>query len=68
MMYVSELCFYVILIGFCLSRFSYSRILVRHHWLVVGIVVLGAVILTTIGILFTDLPDFSDPRKVRLKP
>ncbi|CAF0755731.1 unnamed protein product [Adineta steineri] len=41
---------------------TYSRLLVRHHWLVLGFVIFISVILTIIGIAFTQLPDFSDPR------
>jgi hypothetical protein len=44
--------------------FSYSRLLVRHHWFVLNFVVLISIILTIVGLAFTQLPDFSDPRKV----
>ncbi|CAF0819815.1 unnamed protein product [Rotaria sp. Silwood1] len=40
----------------------YSRLLVRHHWLVLGFVVFISIILTIAGFAFTQLPDFSDPR------
>ena len=43
---------------------SYSRFLVRHHWFVLSLVVVIAIVLTIIGVLCTQLPDFSDPRKV----
>jgi hypothetical protein len=44
--------------------FSYSRLLVRHHWFVLSFVVLISIILTIVGLAFTQLPDFSDPRLV----
>ncbi|CAF1239448.1 unnamed protein product [Rotaria magnacalcarata] len=40
----------------------YPRLLVRHHWFVLGFVVFICVTLTAVGIVFTQLPDFSDPR------
>ena len=46
------------------SYSSYSRLLVRHHWLVLGSAVLISIILTIVGLAFTQLPDFSDPRLV----
>jgi len=48
-----------------LEFFSYSRLLVRHHWFVLNFVVLISIILTIVGLAFTQLPDFSDPRIVR---
>ena len=48
------------------SLFSYSRLLVRHHWFVLNLVVIISILLTIIGLAFTQLPDFSDPRIVRL--
>ena len=47
------------------SLASYSRFLVRHHWFVLSSVVLIAIVLTVIGLVCKDLPDFSDPRKVK---
>ncbi|UJR21298.1 hypothetical protein I4U23_024389 [Adineta vaga] len=46
----------------CFSNTTYSRILVRHHWLVLSFVIFICIILTVIGVIFTQLPDFSDPR------
>ncbi|CAF1269662.1 unnamed protein product, partial [Rotaria sordida] len=40
----------------------YSRLLVRHHWFVLAFVVFICITLTIIGLFFTQLPDFSDPR------
>ncbi|CAF0998227.1 unnamed protein product [Rotaria sordida] len=40
----------------------YSRLLVRHHWFVLAFVVFICITLTIIGLVFTQLPDFSDPR------
>ena len=39
----------------------------RHHWFVVSFVVISAIILTVVGVFLADLPDFSDPRKVKEK-
>ena len=50
-------------LGIC-PHFSYSHLLVRHHWLVLGSVVFICVTLTIVGVAFTQLPDFSDPRIV----
>jgi hypothetical protein len=47
------------------SYFSYSRLLVRHHWLVLGFVVFISITLTIVAFAFTQLPDFSDPRSVK---
>jgi len=49
---------------FFMNLFSYSRLLVRHHWFVLNFVVLFSIVLTIVGLGFTQLPDFSDPRKV----
>ncbi|CAF1105077.1 unnamed protein product [Adineta steineri] len=40
----------------------YSRLLVRHHWLVLSLIVFCCVSLTAIAFVFTKLPDLSDPR------
>ncbi|CAF0976852.1 unnamed protein product [Rotaria sp. Silwood1] len=44
------------------STTLYSRLLVRHHWFVLGFVIFICITLTIIGLVFTQLPDFSDPR------
>ncbi|CAF0753994.1 unnamed protein product [Adineta ricciae] len=40
----------------------YSRLLVRHHWLVLSFVVFSCITLTVTAFVFTKLPDLSDPR------